>query len=127
MADMHVIDGDGQSSWKVVMHFDIPDIDNDVSVNYRTALANSGIVDSVSPSVLPDGDGTVGSISAAEKTDLTDGVKYEHVVSINLDGTGTTNASRIANLKSVYASTETQVINSLKRRLKLFGHNQARA
>ncbi len=127
MADMHVIDGDGQSSWKVVMHFDIPDIDNDVSVNYRTALANSGIVDSVSPSVLPDGDGTVGSISAAEKTVLTDGVKYEHVVSINLDGTGTTNASRIANLKSVYASTETQVINSLKRRLKLFGHHQARA
>lgn len=124
MSDMHVIDGDGRGSWKVVMHFAVPDADNDVGVNYRIALVNSGLK---STSVLPDGDGTGGSISTDEKNDLAAGILYEHVVSLRLDGSGTTNASRVANLKKLYAAAETEVINKLQKQLKLFGHNQAKA
>jgi len=127
MADMHVIDGGGRNEWRVVMHFDVPDVNNPLGFNYRTAIKNSGLVNASEPSVLPDGDGTVGTISAAEKTDLINGVVFEHVVAINLDGTGTTNASRVATLKAIYAAKETETINKLKKRLKFFGHNQARA
>lgn len=124
MADMQIIDGDGKGTWRVVMHFDVPDVNNAVAVNYRTALLNSGLA---STSVLPDGDGTGGSISAAEKTDLANGVKYEHVASLTLDGSGTTTNSRIAVLRSAYARLETEIVAKLKSRLKFFGHNETKA
>ncbi len=121
MADMHIIDGDGKKSWRVVMHFDVPDINNDIGISYRTALVTSGLA---RLSILPDGDGSGGTIDADEKAALAAGTVYEHVVAANLDGTGTTNASRIASLKALYSAAETETVNNLKRRLKLFGHNQ---
>ena len=126
MADMHVIDGDGKGQWRVVMHFDVPDVNNTVGVNYRTAIKRSGLVNDVSPSVLPDGDGNNGSISAAEKSDLIDGVKYEHVASLTLDGSGTTTSSRVAVLRAAYSRIETEVVDRLKARLKFFGHKQTK-
>jgi len=126
MADMHVIDGAGKGAWRVVMHFDTPDIDNAVAVNYRTAIKNSGLVDSTSPSVLPDGDGTGGSISAAEKTDLVNGVKFEHVANLTLDGSGTTDSTRVAVLRAAYARLESDTVEKVKERLKFFGHNETK-
>ena len=122
MADMHLTTNGG-GTWKVVMHFGVPDVANAVSVNYRTALVNSGLA---SVSVLPDGDGTAGTISATEKADLAAGIVYEHVANLDLDGTGTTNASRVALLKERYAAIETKVVADLKSKLKFFGHNQAK-
>jgi len=124
MSDMHVIDGDGKGTWRVVMHFDVPDINNAVAVNFRTALINSGLA---TTTVLPDGDGTEGTISAAEKTDLTNGVKFEHVFSLDLDDSGTTTSSRIASLQAAYARENTAVVDNVKSRLKFFGHDQAKA
>lgn len=123
MADMHVISGDGKRQWRVVMHFDVPSVSNDIGISYQTALVTSGLA---SVSILPDGDGSGGTIGATEKSALATGTVYEHVVNLNLDGTGTTTASRIANLKNRYAALETETINRLKRQLKLFGHNQAK-
>ncbi len=122
MADMHIITG-GRHAWRVVMHFAVQNVNNAVGVNYRTALINSGLA---SVSVLPDGDGNDGTISATEKTALDDGSIYEHVESLVIDGPGTDTASRVAMLKAEYASIETRVIDSLKHRLKFFGHNQAK-
>ena len=42
MSDMHVLEGDG-TKWRIVMHFAVPNANNLVNVNYRTALVNSGL------------------------------------------------------------------------------------
>ncbi len=125
--DMHLIDGDGRRTWCVVLHFAVPDVNNAMGVNYRTALANSRLVDAASPSVLPDGDGNDGSISTAEKTQLINGQVYEHVASLSLDGAGVSTGSRVVALRAAYAAKETEIINTLKRRLKFFGHNETKA
>ena len=106
------------------MHFDVPAVNNAVSVSYRAALANSGLA---SVSVLPDGTGDGGTIGATEKAALAAGTVYEHVATLILDGQGTTNASRITLLKERYAALETAVVARLRARLKFFGFNQARA
>ena len=126
MSDMHVINGDGKCTWRVVMHFDVPNVNNSATVNYRTALKNSSLVDAANPSVLPDGNGEDGSIGIVEKQQLVDGVKYELVLTIRLDGSGSDNASRILALRAAYARTETETIVKLKNRLKYFGYNESR-
>jgi hypothetical protein len=67
MANMHVR-GRTPRGYSVVCHFAIPNSNNDVGLNYRTAYARSK---GTLTSVLPDGDGTLGTISAAEKTSVT--------------------------------------------------------
>lgn len=122
MADMHIIAGDGKGNYRIVAHFDVPDANNALGVNYRDALVNSGLL---SVSVLPDGDGTEGTIDATEKAALANGSKFERVVSAPIDGPGTTNASRVTMLQDRYPVLETQAVDDLKARLKFFGHNQA--
>lgn len=77
MANWHALTGgpDG-NSYQVAYHLPIPNNNNRVGVNHRTALVNSGIGGTT---VLPDGDGTDGTISAAEKTQITNGEVFEHV------------------------------------------------
>lgn len=123
MADLHVISGNGRGTWQVAMHFDVPDKTNTVSVSYRTALVNSGLA---SVSVLQDGDGTDGTINAAETADLAAGIKFEHVVSIFLDGPGQGASSRLALLRAKYAELESLVIVRLKDRLEFFGFTTTR-
>lgn len=77
MANWHALTGieDG-NAYTIVYHIPIPNSNNRVSVNYRTAIINSGIG---GKTILPDGDGTGGTISAAEKSSIQSGALYEHV------------------------------------------------
>lgn len=76
MANWHSLSGtvDG-NSFLIVYHVPIPIANNRASVSYRTALVNSGIGGKTQ---LPDGDGTLGTISAAEKTSIQSGALYEY-------------------------------------------------
>jgi hypothetical protein len=75
--DYHVLTGtDDGNSFRIVNHIPIPSAVNRVNVNYRTAIINSGLG---GRTVLPDGDGTGGTISAAEKAAILAGSLYEHV------------------------------------------------
>ena len=65
MADMHVIDGDGNRGYKVAMHIAVPNTNNAVGVNYRTALVNSGL----GGTQLTEGAGA-GQITTAEKAQV---------------------------------------------------------
>jgi len=67
MANMHVR-GRSPRGYSVVCHFAIANTNNDVGLNYRTAYARSK---GTLATVLPDGDGTLGTISSAEKTSVT--------------------------------------------------------
>ena len=72
MADMHVMATEG-GRYSVVCHFAIPDTNNTAGVNWRVvALRHGGGV-----TELPDGDGTLGTISAAEKAQITSGAVIE--------------------------------------------------
>lgn len=121
MADIHVLEGSG-GRWRVVAHLDVPDANNFVGVNYRTALVSSGLGGTT---VLADGDGTEGTISAAEKTLIQNGSVYEHVFNYELgDGNA---ASLLAELREQYAQEDTQAIARLQNSLRFFGHTATRS
>lgn len=121
MSDMHVLTGSGES-WNVIGHFAVPDQTNVASINYRTAIVNSGVGGTT---VLPDGDGNGGSISAAEKSQIEAGELYEHAFSVRLEANGATTPAAVALLKERYAEMKTRVVNKVKARLKYFGHNES--
>ena len=39
----YLLGDSGGNKWSVVMHFPVTNADNDIGVNYRTALINSGL------------------------------------------------------------------------------------
>lgn len=119
MSDMHVLVGDGNQAWSVVMHVAVPDATNSVGVNWRTAVVNSGLGGATS---LPDGDGTAGTISAAEKAQVEAGEVLECVATLEIDGPGVTNPIRVATLRDNYAAHKTAVLATLQRRLKFYGY-----
>lgn len=71
MANVHVQTLDGQEV-SVVMHFAVPNANNAAGVNWRTIAARF-----FGTTALPDGDGTAGTISAAEKTSIQSGALVE--------------------------------------------------
>lgn len=126
MADIHVLDGgiDGKS-WRVAMHFAVPDTDNNVGVNHRVALVASGVG---GKTALVVDDGTNGTIDAAENSLLLSGERYEHVVNLPaLESGGTTTAQLRASIRLFYGQEKTKVLNGLAVRLKYFGYTESEA
>lgn len=123
MADIHILAGDGRKHWRVAFHLDVPDAMNDAGVNYRRALVNSGLI---SLSVMPEGDGSKGTIEVFDRLALAEGALWEHVESIRGDTHGQTAQSQRTALKLAYARAELDVLKRLKRKLKYFGHAETR-
>lgn len=121
MSDIHVIDGNLDGEYGVVMHFAVPSTNNSVGVNWRDTLVRSGLA---SVSVLPDGDGFGGTIDAAEKTQLANGEVVEHVETVLAESGGITNADLQAILRSRYARASDRVLKRLQTKLKYYGHNE---
>ena len=71
MANIHILTIDG-SEVATVMHFAVPATNNASGVPWRTIAARV-----FGTTNLPDGDGTAGTISAAEKTSITSGALVE--------------------------------------------------
>ena len=121
MAAIHALAGgvDGKS-WRVAMHFAVPDAANAVSVNYRTALVNSGLGGTT---ILPDGDGTAGTISAAEKAQIAAGEVCEHVATVKkLESGGTTPAELQATIRHFYQQLKADILGRLQVQLRYFGY-----
>jgi hypothetical protein len=78
MANMHVLQRGG-GGVTVVMHVAVPNANNAVGQNWRTVLIASHLGGTT---VLPDGDGTAGTISATEKATIASGSVYETVVTL---------------------------------------------
>ncbi len=123
MADMHATTGN-QHGWAVVLHVDIPDTNNDVGLNYRTALITSGLGGSTS---LPDGDGTGGTISAAEKALIESGAVVEHAETLRLESGGQSAAQLRVTLREMYAAQSASILAELQKKLRYFGYTEARA
>lgn len=89
MANIHILDTTDGVDFRVVCHIAVPNTPNSAGTNWRTAVINSGFGGTT---VLPDGDGTAGTISAAEKASIVNGSLYEVVTTIRVNPTNATNA-----------------------------------
>ena len=123
MADMHILTGNGDR-WTVIMHLPVPNTNNPVGTNWRTAVVASRIGGSTS---LPDGDGTGGTISAAEKALIEAGEVIEHSASVRLESMGTVLADQRAALRAWFAAAKVNVLVEVQKRLRYFGYNESEA
>lgn len=83
MANSHVLEQIEPGKYRIVHHLPIPAANNPAGVPYRTILA-AEVAARVAQaggraSVLPDGDGTAGTISLAEKNQIISGAIHELV------------------------------------------------
>jgi len=127
MADMYILTGNNANEWTIVMHFAVPDTNNAVGINHRTALVNSGIGlgEGGRRTILPTGDDTDGTISAAEEALLDDGSRFEHVASYRVESGGTSNALLQSAIREFYAAENEAVQADVASRLRYFGHTES--
>lgn len=123
MADIHVLEGDGIATWKLIFHFAVPNVNNIVGFNYRTVLVNSGLGGTSS---MPEGSGA-GEITAAELAQVVAGELFEHSLSPPLESGATDNAEMLVAAQAMYARDEARVIADLQKRLKYYGFTGSKA
>ena len=126
MADIYVLTGNS-NEWTLVMHFPVPNTNNAVGINFRTALVNSGIGkgEDGRRTILPTGDDLGGTISAAEEALLDSGERFEHVTSYIIESGGTSNPQRRALVRELYASLLTSRQAEVAAQLRYFGHTES--
>ena len=100
---------------RMAFHVPIPNSNNARGVNYRTALINSRMGGQTS---LPDGDGTGGTISTAEKLSVTNGAVYEYVIDIKRAPASN------AELDALFTKIAGEVQTGLQAQLDNFGYTR---
>ncbi len=128
MSDIHILTGNNAGSITIAMHVPVPDVDNNVGVNYRTALVNSGIgldTETGRRTVLPTGTGP-GEINPAEEALIDAGELFEFLESTSVP-LGTSNAQMIVIAENQYAATNNKLQQQIGERLRYFGHTMSAA
>jgi len=117
MAKAHVLDATGANS-RIAFHIAVPAGNNASGIAWTVAVKNSGIGGTT---ILPDGDGTGGTISSSEKTDITNGVTYEFVRNdVPIPG-GLNLAGANAFLDALHAAAVSEIQPQLQAKLNYFG------
>lgn len=120
MANLHVLNF-GSQGYKVVVHVAVPAGNNQAGVPWQTALINSKCCGAGS-SIMTSGDGTNGTISATELSQVQAGAVYEEVIEADADNvSGMTAQARSAYLDSLVTEATARVQARLQRHLKFFG------
>jgi hypothetical protein len=120
MANWHARLGDGDgNSFEIIYHVPIPNTNNRVGVNYRSALVNSGLGGTTR---MTEGV-SAGQISTAEKLSVTTGALYEFVEVLNTNP-GETAADLQARIDARFAAITVQVQSALSKRLTYWGHDR---
>ena len=117
MANIHILRIDGRSV-TAVAHVAIPGVNNDANIPYRTAIVRSGFGGST---ILPDGDGTAGTISAAEKTSIQSGALVEVPMRILLSALPGNTAQCNAFLDALFNAEQTRVRAEAQVSLRYYG------
>lgn len=116
---MHVLlQNNGQYS--IVLHHPVPVGNNSAGFPWRTVIRTSGLG---GKTILPSGDGTAGTISAAEKTNIeTDGSIYEETVSWDVTRGGQLAGAQILTfMDQLYANRTAQILGLLQQQLDQYG------
>lgn len=119
MGKAHVLDGNGVT--RIVFHIAVPAGNNSAGISWVNAVKNSGLGGTT---VLPDGDGTGGTISTAEKLELTNGTTYEYVWSDVPVPAGMNVAQANAYLDALHAAAVVEIQAQLQNRLRYFGYTR---
>lgn len=116
MSNYHILKtATNMKTVNAVFHVPIPNANNEVGMNWRTAVIESqGGADNIT-SVL-------GNISSDELTALKNGSIYEHVVSVKLGSLNLTNAERLAKVEDTYISTKASIIAEKQITLNFYGY-----
>ena len=127
MSNMHVLI-QANGAFRIVAHVAIPAGANSAGVAWRTAVVNSGIG---GRTILPAGDGTAGTISAAEATAITTaGSVFEDVTDLDLmhdvtlSGISATPSQLGGLLDAWYAGHAAVVLATLQNQLVWFGQTR---
>lgn len=122
MANMHILTRQG-ANFTVVYHIAVPNGNNPAGTNWRTALVSSG---RGGTTILPAGDGSGGTISAAEKALIESGAVLEQVVQIDptQGGSNTTLAQINACLDADYATNSQSLLIELQGMLAQYGRTR---
>ena len=115
MSDYHILttSGDG-NTMQVVAHFPVPDTNNDVGINYRTALIQS--LGGEQASAVP-------FIAQAEQDALNAGELYEYSATFYTWPAETVLEKR-ARLDALWAEIRAQVLQRLSYRLSYWGYSR---
>ena len=111
MANVHVLESVGAGRFRVAYHVVIPTANNAAGISWRVCVTSQ--VDAAKPSVLRDGDGTGGTISAAEKAQIVSGAIAE-IVREEKGQTG-------PGINAMFAQRSAEVLAALQARLAQFG------
>lgn len=105
---------------EVVMHIDVPAGNNNAGTAWSAVLVNSGIGGTT---VLPDGTGSGGTISTAEKTSIQTGAVFEVVDRVAIPP-GLNAAQANAFLDAVHAAKVIETQAEIQKRLGYFGYTR---
>lgn len=124
MANMHVL-GSAPGGYTIICHFAIPATSNDAGLAHRTAYVRR--VGTLT-TVLPDGDGTLGTISSAEKTSLTQTTptlaEVPKIFQIPSDWDALSGANKNARLDAWFTVAQTEWQNSQADVLRYWGYTR---
>lgn len=123
MANYHVLTGSGDgNSFTVVFHVAVPGVGNNrAGVQWRTALVNSKLGGTT---VLVDGDGSGGTVSAAEKAQIQAGAVFEVVEQVATNP-GETALQLRDKIDARFTALVTEIQATLQGRLTYFGYTRA--
>lgn len=116
MARAHVLENSGGRS-RIVFHITVAAGNNSAGISWVTAIKN-GLAPT---SRLPDGDGTGGTVSAAERTDIANGVVLEIEDSAFIPP-GMNAAQANAFLDALHAAKAAEINDQVPKRLQYFGY-----
>lgn len=120
--DIHVLTGHPKrGECEIIFHFPVPDTNNSVGTNHRTALVNSGLGGSTQ---MTEGSGP-GQIATAEKTQIEAGEVFEQRITFSAEGDGKTLEDVNRMLQRKYTREKTLKLAELQARLKYFGHTES--
>lgn len=111
MSNLHILETP-PNRMRFVIHVAVASANNSAGINWRTVLVRSGIG---GKTILPDGDGTGGTISAAEKAEVLAGSIYEAVLDEKTWPTSN------AELDALFNTRRVQILADLQNRLKYYG------
>lgn len=117
MANIHILTTGGRVI-NALAHIAVPNTNNAAGMNYRAAIVASKIGGTTQ---LPDGDGTDGTISAAEKTSIQSGALVEVPLSIQRAALPATAPERNAFLDALHAAETTKAQAEWQERLRYYG------
>lgn len=117
MANLHILERTGDD-FRVVVHVSVPGGNNSAGLAWVTAVLRSG---RGGTTILPSGDGTGGTIAAAELTSIQAGSLVEVVTTLRILSAGQSGAQINAYLDGEFTRITTETQGALQAALAQYG------